>query len=401
MAEGSHLATMERLVQDEDFVVAVDQTGLSVTDHGWSKGFGPAGHHTASQHARGLQVMSGLAVKSDGSVLGLCAQSWWQRKDELAPDWHDDDREVRDRESSLWHDVLDQTQRVAMRAGVTGTPWFQMDRGADSYHLLRRAHDEGLRVTIRSAYDRALSGGEKRMREVVSQSKVLGGVRHYLDAAAAKRAGHSAQRSRNLSVRAMPLSLRLTQWRPRRELTSASIWVVHVREKNPPKNAERIEWYLQTTYPIETRADAMKVVEMYRLRWRIEEFHKTWKSGACQMSTSQLRSPANFKRWATIQAAVASRIERFKHVSRNSPDTPASEIASRSEIDAAILLTPKCRWQPGADLTAAEFVGLVANLGGYTGKSSGGPPGSIVLRRGFEDVELSARTIEMMAERKM
>ena len=158
--------------------------------------------------------------------------------------------------------------------------------------------------------------------------------------------------------------------------------------------------------PTRQRDFALEVVRNYCLRWRVEEFHKTWKSGACNLETSQLRSPKTFKCWATLQAAVATRIERFKLVARTAPNTPALEIASRTEIDAAILLTKsllaeRCKWKLGDELTAEQFVRLVANLGGYTGKSSGGPPGSIVIRRGFEQVETSARTIEALAARKM
>jgi hypothetical protein len=145
----------------------------------------------------------------------------------------------------------------------------------------------------------------------------------------------------------------------------------------------------------------LEVGRAYCLRWRIEEFHKTWKSGACNVEKSQLRSSANYKRWATLHAAVAARIERLKRVARNAPGTPATDIASRNEIDGAILLTKRCKWKPGASLTAEQFVLLVANLGGYTGKSSGGPPGAIVIRRGLDRVEASAATLEALQLNKM
>src|SRR5690606_20469108 len=113
--------------------------------------------------------------------------------------------------------------------------------------------------------------------------------------------------------------------------------------------------------------------------------------------TSQLRTCENLKRWATLLAAVAARIERFKYVGRNHPDTPAAEIASREEIDAAIILTKQAtkqsKWEVGQQMNAGEFVLLVANLGGYTGKSSGGPPGSIVLKRGLEQVVPAAAAL--------
>ena len=105
---------------------------------------------------------------------------------------------------------------------------------------------------------------------------------------------------------------------------------------------------------------------------------------------SQLRSCATFQRWATLLAAVAARIERLKQAARQQPDDPAAEYASRDEIDGAIVLTDRCKWKLGQELTVGQFVTLVANIGGYTGRSSGGPPGSIVIARGLDRVTAAA-----------
>ncbi|HXS15600.1 MAG TPA: IS4 family transposase [Polyangiaceae bacterium] len=393
LARSSHLATLARLGNDKHFLVAVDQTGLTVTDTGATKGFGRTGSKPHGQ-LRGLQVMTAMAVREDGSCLGLCAQKWWCRVESKAPNWNDDRRPLSKRESWLWHSVIDQTELALDEGGHTNRAWYQLDRGGDSYHVLRKARDEGLLITVRSAYDRALVSDGQSMRTKVSSSKVLGGFQHFLKPSAARRAGHSACRARKLVVRALPVRLRLTEYRPNFQKTEMDLWVVHVRESSPPRNAERLEWFLQTTYPVKSKYDALRVARAYCLRWRIEEFHKTWKSGACQMETSQLRSPQTFKRWATLHAAVAARIERFKHTARNAPSTPALQVASRWEIDAAILLTTRCRFKPGDELNTAEFVLLVANLGGYTGKSSGGPPGSIVIKRGFDQVLAAGRALE-------
>jgi hypothetical protein len=43
-----------------------------------------------------------------------------------------------------------------------------------------------------------------------------------------------------------------------------------------------------------------------------------------------------------------------------------------------------------------DIVHLVALLGGYTGKSSGGPPGPTVIGRGLEKVAVAAETLRMM-----
>jgi len=59
---------------------------------------------------------------------------------------------------------------------------------------------------------------------------------------------------------------------------------------------------LWTNYPVATFEDATLVIENYAKRWRIEDFHKTWKSGACKdvMGGSRPGSsaPADQRRFA-------------------------------------------------------------------------------------------------------
>src|SRR5690606_7537178 len=153
------------------------------------------------------------------------------------------------------------------------------------------------------AYDRVLVDDSQSMRQKVSTSKVIGRIEHFLRPGSAKRAGHRSERARNLEVRAVPVRLQLTEYRPHFSRTEMELWVVHVREKNPPRGCARLEWFLETTYPVKSKRDALQVARAYCFRWRIEEFHKTWKSGACNVETSQLRSPQTFKKWATLHAA--------------------------------------------------------------------------------------------------
>ena len=53
---------------------------------------------------------------------------------------------------------------------------------------------------------------------------------------------------------------------------------------------------LLTNAPTGTLGEAQAVLRGYAMRWRIEEFHKTWKSGRCHVELTQLRSPSAFIR---------------------------------------------------------------------------------------------------------
>jgi len=106
-------------------------------------------------------------------------------------------------------------------------------------------------------------------------------------------------------------------------------------------------------------------------------------------------------KWATIRAATATRIERLKHLHRNEPERLANEELTTWEIQAAVILRRRYKKRtdpaPTHNPTMGEVVSWIADLGGYTGKSSGGPPGSIVIRRGMETIAPLAAGLEQLA----
>jgi hypothetical protein len=58
-------------------VVPVDATTLTITDAKRTKGLGSVG--ARDKGARGVHVMTALAVAKNGSALGICAQQTWIR----------------------------------------------------------------------------------------------------------------------------------------------------------------------------------------------------------------------------------------------------------------------------------------------------------------------------------
>jgi hypothetical protein len=101
-----------------------------------------------------------------------------------------------------------------------------------------------------------------------------------------------------------------------------------------------------------------------------------------------------------ILAAVAVRIERLKLLSRREPERPATDEFTPVELRAITLLRfgkkARQRVPEGKVPTLAQATLWVAELGGHTGKSSGGPPGSVTLRRGLETVMVAARALDAL-----
>lgn len=180
--------------------------------------------------------------------------------------------------------------------------------------------------------------------------------------------------------------------------------VVWAREEGTTPSGETpLDWLLLTNHPVETVDDVRLVVFGYTLRWRIEDFHRTWKGGGCRVEQTQLRAREHVLKWATILAAVALRIERLKHLSRVSPELPADAEFTSREIQALLVLKQPSEAPTksllGSTLTIGQATRLIAELGGYTGKSSGGPPGSTTIGRGLERIRIAAEVLDALFQR--
>jgi len=199
-------------------------------------------------------------------------------------------------------------------------------------------------------------------------------------------------------VRACTLPFEFRDKRTRERFTK-EVGVVLAREEGTvPQGEAPIDWLLLTNRPLKNVSDIKQVILGYAQRWRIEDFHRTWKSGACRVEENQLHSPEAVKKWATILAAVAVRVERIKLLSRREPERPATDEFTALELRALVLLrfgkASNKKLASGTVPTLGEATTWLAQIGGYTGKSSGGPPGSVTLARGLEELAVAVRTLE-------
>ena len=180
----------------------------------------------------------------------------------------------------------------------------------------------------------------------------------------------------------------------------ATLWAVLTRETSAvPGEEDPIEWLLLTTHPVRSLEDATLVLRGYAARWRVEEFHKAWKTGACNVEDTQLRDRESIVKWATILATVAIRILRLTYLARHEPDLPATVELEPFEVQAIVAVKTKRPARPGLKVTIGQAVLLLAEIGGYTGKSSGGPPGAIVIHRGLERIKTLAEFFANTAEK--
>jgi hypothetical protein len=342
--------------------------------------------------------MNAMVLSPDGVPLGISSQRWWtrseqrrrQNRDQLRPD---------QKETQHWLAAMRQTREVMAKYAPSTRCWFQLDREGDAWPMLLEAGIGDHWFTIRANHNRRVllpDGGQSKLQTLLAQQEVK--VEYPLEVRAG---GRRQARTANMAVRACTVILDVRDKRTSKRFAIEVTAVQAIERGTTPAGEKPIVWTLLTNRPIETTKDLTDVIWGYSMRWRIEELHRTWKSGACRVEKNQLRSTNAVIKWGTILIAVAVRIERIKHLSREKPDRPATDEFSPVEIKAAALLyfgkSAKTKIAPAASPTISEVTLWIAYLGGYTGRtSSGGPPGSIVLTRGMESVRAAAQALEAL-----
>ncbi len=397
VVQGVGRACAVRSAEHAFVYVPVDGSSLSLVDVGRAKDFGPLG--TRQSGGRGVKVLGAIAVSPEGVSLGVTALEWWSRPLCTKSKRPNASRPTEEKETQRWLDAVTHTcERFAEFAPETRC-WFQLDREADSWPVLHHLAATSHLFTVRASRDRRLElskpgkGKPKYLRKKLARAPVMGELKVDIEP------GHGRQaRTAWLVLRATTVRLELRDpWTKKcRPLSVHAVWV-HERGTTP-RGEKPLDWLLLTNHDVDTAEDAFLVVRGYCQRWRIEDFHKTWKSGACNVEQSQLHSTAAVTKWATVLAAVAIRIERLKFLGRTQPEALASDELTSHEIRALVLWKRRTKKRteaiPKDSPTIGDAVLWIAQMGGYTGKSSGGPPGAITIGRGLERLRQRAEALE-------
>jgi hypothetical protein len=393
-------ATVVRASSADYAFVAVDGSSLNLTDLGRTKGFGAVGTNTAG--ARGLKVINAYGISAEGVPLGICAQVWWARTPRKKRQEHQKCK-LDAKETRHWVEAIEDTCATFEKVAPNTRAWFQLDREGDGAHVLSTLDRSEHWFTVRANHDRRLVGPSKRprfLRKELSESPARGDYDLPVNAAPGRQA-----RIARMVVRWLKATLRMRD-KATGETWPVTLTAISTREVGTtPRGESPLHWILLTNHAVENVDDARLVIYGYSLRWRVEELHRTWKSGACNVEDSQLRKKDHVVKWATLMIAVAARIERLKVLSRTQPDLPATSELTPYEIKALVLTRRRTKKRtdpmPGDNPTIAEAVRWLADIGGYTGpKVSGGPPGAVTIRRGLDYVRPIADALQQLENEK-
>ena len=135
---------------------------------------------------------------------------------------------------------------------------------------------------------------------------------------------------------------------------------------------------LLTTEVVDTPEMAATILRWYTYRWRIEEYHKIFKSG-CQSERYRLAA-VGMKTMLGFLSIIAVELLYVTYLHRTQPDAPAIEILNPIQLE--VLKAGTFKKLPSI-LTVAWAVESIAALGGYLEHRRNTPIGIQVLWRGW------------------
>jgi hypothetical protein len=363
------------------------------------KGAGPLD----ASSRRGAFLHLNEAFSEDGTPLGAVGAKLWARSeaDPEHPKLSKKEKQkqrlslpIEQKESIRWIEGLRQTQKLAKECPDTLCVSLS-DSESDIYELLIEPRTtNNFHWIVRACQDRKVLDEQGvttgLIRDSLLQQPVLAtneisvrGREQKISCDKSPRRQSRVSRQAMVEVRACAVTIKAPSNR-KHSVDSVSVNVVLVREPNPPAGEEPIEWILLTTLPISTLEEVLAVIRYYTVRWMIEIYFRTLKSG-CRIEDRRFETIDRMLICTSIYMIVAWRTLFVCRLGRSCPDMPCDLIFDSSEWQSVWSVTHKGESVPEKPPPLSAMVRLIAGLGGYVARGSVAlPPGVETVWKGMQ-----------------
>lgn len=367
-----------------DVVVIQDTSELALGGRrAKASGYGPVGKGGA---LRGLLLHAVLAVDAGtGGVLGLVDAKVWNRKGGKVTDRRS--RKTPHKESQRWLDgTIRSGEVLAAAASITGVS----DRESDIYeHFARRPSN--VHLIVRACQNRLIETDDadpiNLLFSHVDSLPEQGRFEAKIPAAPGRKA-----RTTELAVRFSRVVLRKPLHGAAPDLPATiALNMVDVREMSTPQDGKPIHWRLLTTHAVTSLGEARRIVDLYRMRWTIEEFFHTLKTAGFNIEAADIGDPQvmmKFVAAATVAAVTVMQLVKARDGTTGQSLADAFEPADQAILEAVStqLEGNTARQKNPHPRGSLAFAGwVIGRLGGWTGYY--GKPGPRVMRQGLDDFQ--------------
>ena len=372
-----YAATIKRINQSDFVLLAQDSSEIDLTRPSQQVvGSGPMDCETR----RGAFFHPLQSFDLDGVPLGMVWHKCWARdkiETKLSPAEKTRKRKktpIEDKESLRWIEGLQAAREVARQCPET-TCVCVGDSEADIYELFiepRTTENDNLHLIVRACQSRATTD-QSNWIAAAKATPCLYQCSVHVSARTAKLSSHSVKvgkRNKSRKARVAVVEVRATTvtlrppWRHDRKLPEVTVNVVVAEEVDPPEGCDAIQWVLITSLPIETLEQVKTIIEAYCIRWQIEIFFKTIKTG-CRVEERQFKTLPRLLNCLAVYSVSAWRIMYLCRLGRTCPELSCEVIFEACEWKAVYMTTHRNKPLPEQPPTLNEMIRLIASLGGY------------------------------------
>jgi hypothetical protein len=374
------------LAKRASVVLAIEDSTTLSYSHEVRKELGLTGRYKQA-YQRGYIVHSTLLVDAEKErTLGLVAQERWCREESSYGKSRERKKiSYESKESVKWENNTLHLETLLEEhlSSVISV----CDREADIYEYLHYKCLLEQRFLVRAKHNRLLkiNNSNSYLFEELKQTKSLGTYKVLI-------AQKGGRKKRQALIELKALQVTLTP--PKRqvegleELTPITLNALLAQEINTDSE-EPLQWILLTSEPITCFEEARKLTRYYELRWKIEDFHKAWKSGV-GAEDQRMQSAENLEKMVVILSFVAVRLLQLKeHFEQQGLIIP-SEV---EQVPCNILLSDiewKILWKaiekkdlPKTIPSAAWAYKAIAKLGGWSDSKRTGKAAWATVWKGF------------------
>ena len=336
------------------------------------RGFGPAGDGKTP----GFFIHPVIAIDVETeAVVGLVDAAIWTRSSARVAARRS--RPLEDKESERWLSGCQAATSILSDARVT----MVSDRESDIYLLFARK-PERIDLIVRAAQDRGLAEGGL-LFAALSETEALSRSHVRM----APRGPGDKGRIARVELRAGTVHIRrpLTACRDGVPAT-IELTLVQAREIDAPAGKTPLLWHLLTTLAVSTAEQANEVVQLYRMRWRIEQVFRALKSDGLALNDSQVVDAQRMFNLTAIGLAGAIRTIQLVDA-RDGSTRPATDVIDASFRPALERLSKKLEGKtqrqknPHPSDGLAFVAWIAARLGGWNCYYK--PPGPKTMRDGW------------------
>ena len=375
MLEGHIENTLTRaaLCESDYLIAAQDTTFYNYTSHKALDGIGKIG--TKKSKNCGLAQHNTLLMNEKGVALGLIDQQYWTRDGKC-------DILSTEKESIKWIKGLQavNTHLKSLNKQVV----LVQDREADIFDFFKEKRESNIKLLVRVCQPRNLeivSTGE-----ICNLEKIRTKLPIYGEYEIEIRVNNKDIRLR-MQVRASAVNVR-----PNKDLSikkhqieGLSLVIAEEIERIDVATGqiivnedEKALWYLLTDLPILELQDVLRVVKFYALRWGVEVFHYTMKSGALNVEKLQFDDVTTLINALAFYSIVAWQLLSLTLLVRTCPNASATTLYDKKQITVLENVTNK------PIKTISQYILALGSLIGFTTSKKQPLPGVKVMAKAIE-----------------